>query len=495
MKNLRIYRSATLLINIIGVLNAILVLGSDSVKVKNESICNEINIKNGILVEEGSILNQKKILNRRISGLEICEECDCLKSSYRNILSNTNLPLENKPYLEAFTCGKCNINSEDYFSNKDCVHRVIKRDRERGLENFSYDKLYRTIFIGKSNILTNSRSGNSLLRNIFEPVFEWNKVSKGSMLDNCRLFTDKNNTNNGYFDTRFIYSIKTDGNCTLTTHFVNKYSGKVIIKNQNINTNTNSQGNSTLTIFSFENVGIDQNIHKSINIHQEYNFTFYDAPHEYKYSKLNKKWVPIRFQKPIVELNPNLLLDYLFLLLQVNRDNNIPDKFCDIKNVHVNLYVQCKPSIFPPNAKYSKKYVEKLLDAIYVENKNEFTSFLTNLEAKFQRVIKTLVPSLSLDYKYTTKNKSLDGENDMYSLETVNSPIETISHSCKESLYLKEIPEIIAKYGYSVELYDHSKLDLYLSSPDILEETQESTLLDSIESILDGNQTSCSRDE
>ncbi|KAH8738607.1 hypothetical protein FG386_000602 [Cryptosporidium ryanae] len=497
MNNLRTYKSIALLISITIVLNVISALGNDSVQVRGEGTTGDIKVKKYIIKEESEISDKEEALLRRIPGLEICEECDCLKSSYRNILSSTkSLPSENKPYLEAFTCGKCNINCEDYLSNDDCVSRVIKRDRKRALEHISYDKLYRTIFIGKSNKLTNYGIGNSLFGNIFEPIFEWKKVSKGSILDNCRLFTNGNNTNNSYFDTRYIYSIKTHGNCTLTTHFVNKYSGKVIVKNQYINTSKNPKGSSTLTLFSFDNIEIEQNIHKSINIHQEYNFTFYKVPHKYEYSKLNNKWVPTRFQKPVVELNPNLLLDYLFLIFQINGDNNnnISGKFCDIENVHVNLYVQCKPTIFSPNVKYSKKYVEKLLEVIYNEHKHDFNLFLENLEAKFKKTLRNLVPSALLDYEYNLKNieenKSLNDENSMYSPQALSSPFGAISHSCKESLYLREIPEIMSKYGYNLELYDKSKLDLYLNSVDILEEKQENSLLDTIEDILDGNNTS-----
>lgn len=396
---------------------------------------------------------------------EICESCGC-SSSADSITEGFKL----------YTCLDCNSTK---LQQEDCAFKGVVSESSKGnwtklvsgLETSIYGD-YRSLFVGRSNFLANRNNINNLLTRIFEPEFTWERLSHGSIRDNCMVYNNRTQDSD-HFKLSYIYTVHGGNNCTdILIHFVDKYSGSTLYKNLRPFKGADGKSSpNSMVVFRHNDIEVEVHSFEKTNLHQEFNITFYDLPPKHLFSNEQQEWVPAGAQSPQMEINPKIIHERRLLLFQLvnSQKSSIPPD-CRLENIKVNVVVQCKSVAFQPDPKYSKKFVEEKLESIRSKRSSKnFNLFLEKLEEKLVSALAS-IPNAQL--APTVAESKLA------------TPLSSLSIPCKEALYLGDIPRLMSAFNYTSILSSYARPNSYITSVHILEDSEDNLLLNNIENAL-----------
>ncbi|KAJ1606878.1 MATH-containing protein [Cryptosporidium canis] len=393
----------------------------------------------------------------------VCRSCGC--GSFRNLAAES---------FAMYTCMDCNGTRLE----SDCVYSGVTDESSegnrteliRGLHTSTFGE-YKNLFYGKSDVLVNRKNRNNLLARIFEPEFVWQRLSYGSIRDNCIAYRDSEGDSD-HFKLSYTYTLQGDKNCTeLLVHFVNKHSGRTLYKNIRPFKGMNeSHDVSSMMVFRHDDIEVGVDSFEKINLHQEFNLTFYDLPPKYLFSNEQQEWVPTGIQTPQIEIHPRIVHDRLILLFQLinSPKSSIPN--CKLENIRVNALVQCRGVAFRPSPDYSRALVESKLREMRAKYRSKDLKLFLR---KFEDKLKTVLGAIP--------NALLTSNNDD---SRSNTPLSGLSIPCKEALYLNDIPKLMSTLNHSSIFSELAKSSSYISSMHILEDAEEAALLQKIENAL-----------
>ncbi|KAF7455990.1 hypothetical protein HWI79_3481 [Cryptosporidium felis] len=395
----------------------------------------------------------------------ICSSCGCGPPGVSGLGAS----------FESYFCGGCSAEGPEL---RDCILKGVSAEsaqdpvRALGGTGPQGREEYLTLLFGSSDRLVNMRTRTSVLSKIFEPEFAWERFSHGSMRDNCRLYGSDSEPGSGYFKLRYFYTLEAGANCTeVLLHFVDKNAGSTVSKNLRLSKELNWTDGSGILVLQHEDVRADSRHFDRINLHREFNLTYYDLPPTFLFSRERREWVPAGVQGPQIEVNPKMVSDNLVLLLQPLGPRGPESPVCELKDIRVQVAIQCSSAAFPPSPLFSRSQTEARLREMRSRSGKKFELLARRVE---QRLLAALE---SIPNAWLSPRGARDSQ--------VRSPLSGLSVPCKEALYLNEVPRLMSRFNRTSLLLDAARPLRYIEQTLVLEDAEENALLGKMESALD----------